>query len=651
MRRVGDIIGVDDLKNLFNNSVINQVAEIPLDANFAWLLFLLLVSLIWLTYCIYYHSRLFGFIITQIANHAIIPRYFADKGSNAKGKPQYHFHVGSLSISVISGKIMFRDLSLITADYTVRTQDGFIIFRWWLPYVPKDVRKTDLSHSDTRLFVVLNGFEMHIYNRTQTYHRLEKLFGLKSRLFPDRDDSDPSETDKLNSSDADGQTNIKARTNEELIKAYLWRDFIPVTKLEVSTGRFVFGNPMLPSTLSVTFEEAHITYTSRPAMSPHDLFTHIAKCKAETFRVILVPSPKFLGLTDEPPRLMGEGFVVFQSNALDLYYYQDEPGFASLEPESIVVTTGDVVERFTWPAWGLDVKCGKGTYFSYGPWADRQREYLYNFFYPPDYQKQQVFTKPKLGDLREFESFDFRLSTTADAAIDILFSKNKETSALHINAGPGSYLEITIPWVTKETGYESHIMGHILHLDATTSLDFRNLAKSETLEFDVRIRYPKVWNHHQEWICSLTGCKATVSIIFAHKWFFSDLIDDWAGKGRPDLLSFVPYTWKFSLVLKEFELIVLANEHNWIDCSSTMDKSSENVQLAICGDTFDMSFDLPFVEFLPKTVPIKIWIQGESLEVRIELCNLDVQLMIACTLCRPLYFYRKLILTVILLNC
>jgi hypothetical protein len=34
--------------------------------------------------------------------------------------------------------------------------------------VPKDVSE-DLSHSDTRLSVQLNGFEMHIYNRSHLY--------------------------------------------------------------------------------------------------------------------------------------------------------------------------------------------------------------------------------------------------------------------------------------------------------------------------------------------------------------------------------------------------------------------------------------------------------------------------------------------------
>lgn len=42
------------------------------------------------------------------------------------------------------------------------------------------------------------------------------------------------------------------------------------------------------------------------------------------------------------------------------------------------------------PVWGLDIKCAKGTNLSYGPWADRQREQLFRFFFPQDYQTMQV---------------------------------------------------------------------------------------------------------------------------------------------------------------------------------------------------------------------------------------------------------------------
>lgn len=688
------------------NNITQKIEEIPLNADFAWLLGLLLIFMVWATYYVYYNSRLLAFIATVIINTVIIPRYFVeeldndfdsccnckcndsgqkngsihqndgDKSNSSKvnggGKcyspPPFskfrqgqkkirqvpYCSIGSLSISFISGKVMFREFTWIQPDYTLRILDGFVIFRWWVPYEPKDVRKIDCSHMDTRLFALLNGFELHIYNRSHLYHRLETVFKLPSKLFPSHkassfancnctchnehgngheegDDGldDNVTTDLLNrkntgttspSCECKGnRINSKKhpKNNDELITAYLWRDLIPVTKLEISTGRFVFGNSSMPTIISFAFDEANTTYTSKPSASPYDLFTHIAKSKVHRFKIILIPSPKYLGLTDEPPRYMGEGFVLIQCKSVEFHYYQDEPGFVSLEPEKLELLDGEIVERITHPTWGMDVKCEKSCTFSYGPWSDRQREFLYNFFYPLDYQEPEKATAPKLGQLRQFELFEFKINLLANSMIDILFLReNKETNVLHIGTGPGSCMEIRVPWVANDSGYTSHIKGSILHLDAKTCLNYRPLAESETFEFDLKINYPNVWNGHQEWLLNLTASKATVNLIFAHKIFFCDLIDDWSSKMRSDILKFVPYTWKINLTLKEFELITLANEGNWIDCS--LKQYTANTQLAITGEDFELSFDLPFVEYLPVTVPIKLWIQGQSLEAAIH---------------------------------
>ncbi|KAF8784884.1 Transmembrane protein KIAA1109 like protein [Argiope bruennichi] len=472
--------------------------------------------------------------------------------------------------------------------------------------------------------MLLNGFELHVYNRSQLYSRLEHLFGLEPSIVPSG--LEPYWQDS--GGEGDTQTPIEKHDTITVPK-YEWRDLIPVIKAEISTGRVVFGNRLLPTTLSVNFEEAHIIYTTKPAPSRLDQFTHITKCKAENFKVILAPSPKYTGLSDEPPRYMGEGFVVFQSNFVDLYYYQDEAGFVTAEPEMVELADGDVVQRSTAPLWGLDIKCGKGTDFSYGPWADRQREHLYKFFFPQDFQTLEVTKQAKVGERRFCESFDIRLSTLAEATIDILFSKEKETNAIHMNVGQGSYLEVTIPMRITEDGYISRINGQLLHLEASTSLQYRSLVESETLEFDVQVKYPRMWNDHQNWTCILTGCKATVHLIYAHKHFFHALMEDWASKSRPDILHFVPYTWHFSLILKEFELITVVNEYNWIDCSS---QHQENTYLAVSGDQFELSFDLPFIEYLPPTVGLKFWIQGESVDMCMYLpevnTNRDIILML-----------------------
>lgn len=46
----------------------------------------------------------------------------------------------------------------------------------------------------------------------------------------------------------------------------------------------------------------------------------------------------------------------------------------------------------------------------------------------------------------------------------------------------GSYLEVTVPWITDTGGYTSKINGQLMHVDATTSLQYRSFIEAETLE-------------------------------------------------------------------------------------------------------------------------------------------------------------------------
>ena len=48
-------------------------------------------------------------------------------------------------------------------------------------------------------------------------------------------------------------------------------------------------------------------------------------------------------------------------------------GIVPYEPELVQLANGDVLAVRTWPCWGMDIKYGKNTDISYGPWADRQR--------------------------------------------------------------------------------------------------------------------------------------------------------------------------------------------------------------------------------------------------------------------------------------
>ena len=47
-----------------------------------------------------------------------------------------------------------------------------------------------------------------------------------------------------------------------------------------------------------------------------------------------------------------------------------------------------------------------------------------------------------------------------------------------------------------------------------------------------------------------------------------EMLEDWTASYRPDLLTFVPYEWSFNIILRDFEMVWAANEHNYLECSS-----------------------------------------------------------------------------------
>ncbi|KAK9398896.1 hypothetical protein NXF25_013865 [Crotalus adamanteus] len=268
------------------------------------------------------------------------------------------------------------------------------------------------------------------------------------------------------------------------------------------------------------------------------------------------------------------------------------------------------------PCWGLDIVCGKGTDFNYGPWVDRKRDCLWKFFFPPDYQVMKVTEVPVPGKPRQILAFELRMNIIADATIDLLFTKNRETNAVHVNVGAGSYLEVNIPMTVTENGYSPTIKGQLLHIDATSSMQFRTLLEAEMLAFHINAFYHRTWNMPQLWQTEVEVYKATYHFIYAQKNFFTDLIEDWCGDSSPDIYSFVPYTWNFKVMFHQFEMIWSANQHNWIDCST---KQQENVYVAACGETLNIVFSLPFLDFVPVTCSTRFSLRGDGLDLHLLL--------------------------------
>ncbi|EDO32365.1 predicted protein, partial [Nematostella vectensis] len=197
----------------------------------------------------------------------------------------------------------------------------------------------------------------------------------------------------------------------------------------------------------------------------------------------------------------------------------------------------------------------------------------------------------------------------------------QETRAVHVCVGAGSHIGVYQPWTVNDYGYTTSVVTKLLNVDASTSMSFRNLFEADTLDLAFHMSFPRVWNQTQHWACDVNVHKVTWYFVFTHKWYFQELLEDWSVNYRPDLLTFVPYEWQFNIVLHDFEMIWIANEHNWIECSSN--PRQENAELAFCGEVFDLTFVLQFLRFLPEFEDIKFFLQVEKLVARACLPEYD----------------------------
>lgn len=100
--------------------------------NFFLLLGALALFIIWALFAVYFFSRVAGALLSLFLKR-LLP-YLLGEGQKLR-----HFSIGSFSISVLAGKIMFKDIVYATDDAHVRVNDGYIIYSYWRA-VPKKIK-------------------------------------------------------------------------------------------------------------------------------------------------------------------------------------------------------------------------------------------------------------------------------------------------------------------------------------------------------------------------------------------------------------------------------------------------------------------------------------------------------------------------------
>ncbi|GMT28536.1 hypothetical protein PFISCL1PPCAC_19833, partial [Pristionchus fissidentatus] len=514
----------------------------------------LTVLLTWVIFASLYCSRFVGVMISSMVNNYM--RFAKIDGS---------LSIASFSISLLAGKISFRGVVYACDDYSIRVNDGFILLAYW-KFMP-NTRAAKCCTS--RLSIHINGMQLYIYNQLSRYREVAKVLRLSHLL------------------GEESKVEVVAGDKKSVGMARFWSLF-GVVKVVCSSGKIVMGNFLLPYMMVLNLENLKGTILLEDSKKDKKLLN--CKCSMENVRMALLKHPSFRGGRVEPPRTMGDGFIVMQTAELTLVYFDDILG----KEERIEQGVADD-DR---PVWESIWRFGHNTQFAYGGWAERQRYLITSFFIPPLSGIAPITEMPKKGHNRIRILHEARVSLLHDATLDLYFTRGEDLECVQTRLQAGSSIDATVWWITREEGFKWSCKGALLNMQSTTTLIHSPFLSTETFSFEMIALYPRVSNAKQTWNMDFNLSKTTVNLVAEHIPFLSELSSQWVGSEAADLCAFVPFLMTINLDVQDFEILVLLNEGNWIDKKVLED----NWMGAIAGSSLSMKAVLPFGDFAPEMI-------------------------------------------------
>lgn len=254
---------------------VSQFQGVPLtrQRNFSWIFLVtwILTVILSLSF-IFYLGRTIAYIITFILEWLL--------WKHAKVK----VNIQSLRISLLGGRIFFKNVTIIHKDSTISILEGNITWRYWLFNTRKpEFQEASVDETQTkptsiknwqlpcRFVVNLEGLEIFLYNKTVAYDNIIQMFSKEERFQFEKflneqilsdsatvksmddsqfDTSESTSTDKSESS----ATNDRVFQEEETDTSSFLR-FLPIQFL-VTRGSLILGNKFTPSLLIVSADSA-----------------------------------------------------------------------------------------------------------------------------------------------------------------------------------------------------------------------------------------------------------------------------------------------------------------------------------------------------------------------------------------------------------
>ena len=319
-----------------------------------------------------------------------------------------------------------------------------------------------------------------------------------------------------------------------------------------------------------------------------------------------------------------------------LSFYWDVPG--PVPPPPTASTSGTAgsedglgedinSSQYSPPAWGIDLAFDGGT-IHYGPWADRQRVFLQNMFFPRVFKTSTPAKRLIPGQDRvptmfrlfvELSSSTILRVPTREESKDRMYRRRMNDGEvrpfgwIEVKAGPESTISYNMSMVPGKDGWTNKLNLDLKAPEVRSSVNHGLFWKADNQSLACDLSGPLKWNAKHTWRFDALSRGLKLFALREHITLLTDLIGDWSSGPPTEYSTFTPFVYEIGLRFEDsYEVCVNVNDQNIINNPSDFEDNTFIILRGAGGLRGSVVLDMTRFRPDDSMVVFQVWLDDTS---------------------------------------
>ena len=319
-----------------------------------------------------------------------------------------------------------------------------------------------------------------------------------------------------------------------------------------------------------------------------------------------------------------------------LRFYWDVPGPVPPPPTASTSGTagsedglGEDINgsQYSPPAWGIDLAFDGGT-IHYGPWADRQRVFLQNMFFPRVFKTSTPAKRLIPGQDRvptmfrlfvELSSSTILRVPTREESKDRMYRRRMNDGEvrpfgwIEVKAGPESTISYNMSMVPGKDGWTNKLNLDLKAPEVRSSVNHGLFWKADNQSLACDLSGPLKWNAKHTWRFDALSRGLKLFALREHITLLTDLIGDWSSGPPTEYSTFTPFVYEIGLRFEDsYEVCVNVNDQNIINNPSDFEDNTFIILRGAGGLRGSVVLDMTRFRPDDSMVVFQVWLDDTS---------------------------------------